>query len=88
MPRKKKELAPTEQPAAKQSNMRKFVLNRVEDATGTSGVGTVAEGVEFSNGRVALHWLSQMDVVSVYDNIVVVEKLHGHDGRTKLEWVA
>ena len=67
--------------------MRTFVLRRVEDETGTSGTGVVAEGVEFSNGRVALHWLSQMDVVGMYDNVTVVEKLHGHDGRTKLEFV-
>ena len=83
----KKELVPTEQPTAKQSTMRRFVLVRNEDATGTSGTGVVAEGVEFSNGRVSLHWLSQLDVVSVYDNVIVVEKLHGHDGRTSIQWI-
>ena len=88
MARKKvTEKVPSELPTAKQSSMRTFVLRRVEDETGTSGTGVVAEGVEFSNGRVALHWLSQMDVVGMYDNVTVVEKLHGHDGRTKLEFV-
>lgn len=85
--KKTKEKIPTELPTAKQSAMKRFVLVRKEDATGTSGTGVVAEGVEFSNGRVSLHWLSQLDVVSVYDNVVVVEKLHGHDGRTELEWI-
>jgi hypothetical protein len=87
MARKKAEKVPSELPTAKQSSMRSFVLVRKDDATGTSGVGVVAEGVEFSNGRVALHWLSQMDVVGMYDNVTVVEKLHGHDGRTTLEWL-
>lgn len=83
---KKVEKIPTELPTAKQSAMRRFTLVRNEDATGTSGVGVVAEGVEFSNGRVSLHWLSQLDVISVYDNVLVVEKLHGHDGRTSIVW--
>ncbi len=84
---RKKEKVPTELPTAKQSSMRCFVLKRNEDETGTSGEGVVAEGVEFSNGRVAMHWLSQMDVVGMYDNVTVVEKLHGHDGKTVLVFV-
>ncbi len=69
---------------AKQSNMRPFVLVRSDDATGTSGTGVVAEGVEFSNGQVAMHWLSQMETVSIYANIKVVEVLHSHEDRTKI----
>lgn len=66
--------------------MRPFVLDRLEDSTGVSGPGIVAEGVEFSNGRVAMHWLSQLEAITVYDNIKTVERLHGHDGRTKVRW--
>lgn len=83
-------LKPQERPetaTAKQSDMRTFVLERKDDATGTSGTGVVAEGVEFSNGQVALHWLSQLEAVSVYSNIRVVEKLHGHQGRTTVRWL-
>ena len=69
---------------AKQSNMRPFVLVRTDDETGTSGTGIVAEGVEFSNGQVAMHWLSQMETVSIYANLKVVEVLHGHEDRTKI----
>lgn len=77
-------------PTAKQSTMRRFILVRNEDATGTSGTGVVAEGVEFiefSNGQVSIHWLSQLESVNVYANAKVLEKLHGHDGRTLIEWV-
>lgn len=75
------------EPTAKRSAMRCFVLQRDEDETGTSGSGVVAEGVEFSNGQVALHWLSQLEAVSVYGNIRVVETLHGHGHRTKVVWL-
>lgn len=74
-------------PTAKLSTARRFVLERADDFTGTSGTGTVAEGIEFSHGQCAVHWLSQLETVTVYANAVVVEKLHGHDGRTKIVWV-
>ena len=75
-----------QQPTAKRSIARLFVLNRRVDATGTSGTGIVAEGVRFSNGKVALHWLSHLGAVNVYDSMDVCEVLHGHDGNTVVEW--
>lgn len=74
-------------PTARQSTARRFVLDRAEDATGTSGTGIVAEGIEFSNGKVALHWLSHLGAVNVYDSMQVTEALHGHGGRTVVKWV-
>jgi len=69
---------------ATKSTARLFVLERSEDVSGTSGLGVVAEGVEWSNGTCSLHWLSQHEVVSYYANVKVVEAIHGHDGRTKV----
>jgi hypothetical protein len=74
-------------PTAKQSTARLFILDRSVDATGTSGTGIVAEGVRFSNGKVALHWLSHLGAVNVYDSMEVCETLHGHGGRTVVRWV-
>lgn len=74
------------QPTAKQSKARLFVLDRKVDATGTSGTGIVAEGVRFSNGKVALHWLSHLGAVNVYDSMDVCEALHGHSGNTRVVW--
>lgn len=71
---------------AERSTARLFVLIRNEDVSGTSGKGVVCEGVEFSGGQVALHWLSQLECVSFYANIKTVLQVHGHDGKTKLEW--
>lgn len=72
---------------AKQSTMRRFLLRREEDVSGTSGTGVVAEGIEFSNGQVAVHWISQLESVNVYANQKVTNQLHGHDGRTTIEWL-
>ena len=70
-----------------ESSMRRFLLLRSEDVSGTSGVGIVAEGVEFSNGQVVMHWISQLDAVSVYANVRTVTSIHGHGGRTIVHWV-
>lgn len=70
------------------SNMRLFHLLRKEDVSGTSGVGIVAEGVEFTNGMCALTWLSPAHCVNIYDNIKTVEAIHGHDGKTLIVFEA
>lgn len=67
--------------------MRRFLLVRSEDVSGTSGTGVVAERVEYSNGQVSIHWISQLESVNVYANRKVLESLHGHDGRTVVEWI-
>lgn len=67
--------------------MRAFKLVRTEDVSGISGTGDIAEGVEFENGQVALHWLSQYDTIGIYSNLHNVEKIHGHDGKTKVVWL-
>jgi hypothetical protein len=44
--------------------MRIFHFFRHEDASGVSGTGVVAEGVEFTNGWCAVRWLSQTSSVT------------------------
>lgn len=63
-----------------------FRLNRIEDEGGVSGTGIVAEGVQFSNGKCAVSWLTEHTSVAIYDNIEDVEFIHGHNGKTKIEW--
>lgn len=57
---------------------------RIEDESGVSGTGTVAEGMEFSNGMCALSWLTEMHSVAVYPNVKQLEAIHGHNGRTRV----
>lgn len=67
-----------------QSQMRKFVLERTEDESGVSGTGIVAEGVVFTNGFAVLSWLTPLTSVAVYHSLDVLERVHGHGGKTKV----
>ena len=65
--------------------MKRFYLQRYEDETGVSGTGKVAEGVMFQDGRVVMQWLSNgVHSIVFYDSLADVEKIHGHEGRTKI----
>jgi hypothetical protein len=66
--------------------MRRFQLDRHEDATGVSGTGIVAQGVLFDNGKVALTWLTERPSVTVYDSMADLEAVHLHEGATSLVW--
>lgn len=68
--------------------MRAFRLVRDEDVTGVSGIGVVAEGIEFSGGVVALRWLSDWPTSVVFHDkgIESVQAVHGHGGKTRIEW--
>jgi hypothetical protein len=62
--------------------MRIFWLNRKEDLSGVSGDGIVAEGVEFSDGVVALRWKEGYKSVAIFPNITELMRIHGHHGAT------
>ncbi len=66
--------------------MRRFVLRRLEDVNGISGVGDVAEGVEFTDGTAAMRWRTTTASTTFYASMVDVEKIHGHEGRTVVIW--
>ncbi len=61
-----------------------FHLLRLEDESGVSGTGWVAEGVVFSNGWVALTWLGETPSLNFYPSIEAVEAIHGHGGATRI----
>lgn len=68
---------------------RRFELHRDHDVSGVSGTGVVAEGVEFSDGCVAVRWLppepGHPTSVVFHDNgIRSVVAIHGHGGATRL----
>ena len=69
--------------------MRSFVLRRKHDVSGVSGTGDVAEGVEFSDGTVALRWLSEWPTSVVFHDrgIEAVEAIHGHGGNTEIVFI-
>lgn len=65
---------------------QRFILHRDHDVTGVSGTGVVAEGVLFSNGVVALQWLSEFPTSVVFHQrgMESVEAVHGHSGQTRI----
>lgn len=65
---------------------RTFKLIRDEDISGVSGVGVICEGVVFSDGHVALHWLGEMPTTTPMPQLEWVLRLHGHAGKTRLVW--
>jgi hypothetical protein len=69
------------------SQMRRFVLIRVEDLTGVSGTGEVAEGIVFSSGLAVIHWLREPYAMGVYQTLEDVMTVHGHEGRTQLQFI-
>lgn len=66
---------------------RRFNLIRDEDVSGVSGEGLVAEGVVFSNGKAVLAWMTDKASVAVYDSVKDLIAIHGHDGKTRTEFV-
>lgn len=68
-------------------NSRLFQLHRLVDATGVSGTGIVAEGIQYSDGHVSLRWLGRVKSTVSYDSILDVVAIHGHGGQTQVVWL-
>lgn len=65
---------------------RTFDLVRLQDATGISGTGTVAEGVVFNDGTTAMRWLTEHRSTTVYESAREVLAIHGHGGATEMRY--
>ncbi len=69
------------------TNSRRFVLDRKEDETGVSGTGIVAHGIQWRNGEMVLHWPSLGGTTALYKSADQLIAIHGHDGKTVIEWI-
>jgi hypothetical protein len=67
---------------------RRFKLVRHTDVSGVSGTGIVAEGIEWSDGSVALHWCGRWPATVNFETggIDAVVAIHGHAGATEICW--
>ncbi|MGD1857343.1 MAG: hypothetical protein ACFB2W_24170 [Leptolyngbyaceae cyanobacterium] len=70
-------------PSLAMGQSRTFYLQRNEDWSGISGTGRVAVGFEFDN-LVVLHWLDRHGSTFWYESVAMVERVHGHGGRTQI----
>lgn len=66
--------------------MRRFYLHRLDDETGVSGEGIVAEGVQFTDGTVILRWLGPTPSTIIHASMEWMLKVHGHNGKTDVIW--
>jgi hypothetical protein len=67
--------------------MKRFYLYRIIDETGISGIGVIAEGVEFSNGVAILSWVTTPGSTGMYNSTTDLLLIHGHGGKTIIEWI-
>lgn len=63
--------------------MRRFILERDDDISGISGTGTVAEGVQWTDGSVTIRWLGERSSLVHWRNLDDAETIHGHNGATR-----
>lgn len=66
---------------------RRFALVRQSDPSGVSGVGTVAYGVQFDDGHVAVRWVSDSPSTSLWNGVADLLAVHGHHGATIIDWI-
>ncbi|WP_049986991.1 hypothetical protein [Halobellus rufus] len=77
---------------------RRFRLVRREDVSETSGTGVVATGVEYLDGAVHMQWHNaDNDALETDSNgcafkpapdgIEATREIHGHGGRTEIEFI-
>lgn len=67
-----------------------FVLRRHEDVTGVSGTGIVADGALFpaaGGSKAVVRWRGERGSTVVWDNLRHAVEIHGHDGRTTVEFI-
>lgn len=69
-------------PMAPTEHLLVFDVVRREDASGTSGTGTVAKGVVFPSGTTVVEWQTHVRSVVVYSSYADALHIHGHKDLT------
>jgi hypothetical protein len=67
--------------------LRRFKTVRHEDESGVSGTGQVAEGVQFDDGTCVMRWQTATRSTAYYDSIEDLIAIHGHGGKTVVEFI-
>lgn len=66
---------------------RRFQLERLNDVSGVSGVGIVADGVQWPDGKVTVRWRGPRPSTVCWDGMADVVAVHGHQGATRVLWL-
>lgn len=63
-------------------------ITRHEDVHGVSGTGDhLADVFEASDGTTIVRWLGKDGSTNVYQGVKNVSNVHGHGGKTEIEWL-
>lgn len=65
----------------------RFYLQRNKDISGVSGVGIVADGVQFEGGPCVMKWRGKLSGIEITPNVETMLAIHGHEGSTVVVWV-
>jgi hypothetical protein len=67
---------------------RPFALVRDTDVSGVSGIGIVANGIQWPDGQAAIHWTgSAFPTTTPHPaGMESVTAVHGHGGATRVVW--
>lgn len=66
------------------------LLIRLEDVSGVSGTGIVADVIQLRTGKVIVSWLpsqSNVSQIEIFDSEQDLLAIHGHEGKTDLIWM-
>jgi hypothetical protein len=66
--------------------MKTFKVYRIEDVSGVSGTGIIAEGVQFHDGQCVVSWFGQHHTLEISPSVETFMAIHGHSGKTTLQW--
>lgn len=73
--------------AKQDKDPRRFTLERTEDISGVSGLGTIAYGVVWPDGRCSIHWPGIHPSTVAWDCLHDAMAVHGHGGATTVNWL-
>lgn len=66
-----------------ESHSRRFHVFKIEDMSGVSGRGVVADGVQFSNGICVIAWRGKFPSTETFLSMDHLRSVHSHGGRTR-----
>jgi hypothetical protein len=75
------------QGGTRKTRMRRFLVIRNQEVSDIPNSDVIAEGTVFSDGMSVIRWLREPCSMSVFNTVDDVLAVHGHEGKTQLQFV-